>query len=291
MMSEIVSYKEREEQFNKLLVREYLKFGSVDEVLRSHRYDLPISFAGYHRLLDRWGVVKTVGRKNNLLGEALEFMEELAEERLPLERLYKRLPPSFQTSVGSMHRILSYVKKGITRRVGVGLVITQEGEDEKILVANDVSAPSRRYGKEYGSLSVPIGFSRKRDLVRRGIKRILQHEVFAQLTIDREFPDEVIPAIAAPFMFVDIADVLVSVYNIKLPVSVGVSDFSSYKLANHRFVASQSLISGNEVCRAGVMEIVEGYLEYLRAKQVGYTFGPFRVRSRLNQHFLALEEA
>jgi len=48
-----------EKEFNKWIVSEYFKHGSVDEVLRINRYGLPISYANYQRILDKYGIVLT----------------------------------------------------------------------------------------------------------------------------------------------------------------------------------------------------------------------------------------
>jgi hypothetical protein len=47
MQKEELSPAERECAFNKMLVEEYLKHGSVDEVFKRHNWDLPISISGF----------------------------------------------------------------------------------------------------------------------------------------------------------------------------------------------------------------------------------------------------
>ena len=81
-----------EKKFNEFLVSEYLKAGSVDEVVKSFNNDLPISYAGYQRVLDRWQVVKAAG-PNNKFTEAVEFLAKLAYENIPLERCTRKCPP------------------------------------------------------------------------------------------------------------------------------------------------------------------------------------------------------
>src|SRR4030066_1665684 len=142
-----------ERKFNEFLVKEYLKHGSVDEVIRQLEFNLPISYAGYQRVLDRWGIVKAAGA-HSTLSEAVDFLYQLAQQSISFESLYKKMPSSFRTSAVTLYRILSYVKEGITRRVATGLIITPYGNQRKILMAKDVSTPRLELGKPYGALTI-----------------------------------------------------------------------------------------------------------------------------------------
>ena len=225
-----------EENFNKWLVSEYLKYGSVDEVYRAHQYSIPISYAGYQRVLNSWRIVKAAG-PNSRLSEVVNFLSKMIEEEVPLETLYKKMPPSFQTSAVTLYRILSYIKEGITRRMGTACIITPYNSKNRILVGRDVSTPRLELGKPYGSISIPMGFSRKRDSRETAILRVLQQEVFTELAIRKEMPD-VIPERTKPFMFFDIADVRVEVFHIKLPKKYSSKKyFSSFKLEGFKFIS------------------------------------------------------
>jgi len=153
-------------KFKKFLVSEYFKYESVDKVYRVHKDSLPISPAQYYRVLDEWGVVKAVGPDSKFV-EAVEFMSHLAKESVPIESLYKKIPSGFQTSTKTLYRVLSYIKEGLTRRVGVALVISPYNNKKKVLLAKDVSIPRLELGKEYGFVSLPIGYARKRNLFLR----------------------------------------------------------------------------------------------------------------------------
>jgi hypothetical protein len=83
-------YPRGEKAFNRFLVREYLKYGSVDEAFRANRYALPISPASYHRVIEKWGIVKAAG-PNNKLNEALEFLAYLSEGNHSVEKLYSKI--------------------------------------------------------------------------------------------------------------------------------------------------------------------------------------------------------
>ena len=203
-----------EKKFNEFLVSEYLKYGSVDEVLRINRYGLPISSAAYHRLLDKKGIIKAAG-PNSKMAEILGFLTKFAEENIPIDKLYKKMPLSFMTSLATLYRIVSYVKEGITRRIATGLIITAGNNKDRILVADDVSTPRLTLGKPFGAISIPMGFSRKRDPREDAILRILQQEVFSNFAIKGKIPD-LIPPRPKPFMFLDIADVRVEVFHLSL---------------------------------------------------------------------------
>lgn len=273
-----------EENFNRWLVDEYFKHGTVDEVFRENKYSLPVSYANYQRILDKWGVVKK-GGPDNKLTEALEFLSHLANDTVSVEKLYKKMPPSFQTSVSTLHRILSYVKDGITRRVGCALIITPYNENKKILIGRDISTPRIELGKPYGSYSLPMGYSRKRDSRKVSITRILQQEVFTGKVVDKSFPISVIKEEPTPFLYLDIADVRVSVYHIQLEKELSqIKCFSSYKLKDFKFVAVDEILKDKNInLRVGVRESVMGYLKYLNLLKRNLMANPLQAQSVLNK--------
>lgn len=295
MIEKELSPQEKERLFNSWLVSEYLKYGSVDEVYKVHKYEIPMSYPSYQRLLNRWGIVKAAG-PNSKLTEALEFLTRFAQENVPLESLYKRMPPSFRTSVSTMHRILGYIKEGITRRLGTALVITREAREREVLIAHDVSTPRVELGKHFNSLSIPMGFSRKRDAREEAILRVMQQEVFASDAVNRTFPDNVIPDYPRPFMFLDVVDVRVEVFNIVLTEEdLKKRNFTSFKLKDYEFMQIDAVVkkgAGNSNFRAGVYEAVKGYDRYLDLKKRDYSVNPFYEKSHLNQEIaLALEQS
>lgn len=271
MVEKLVNQEGREEELNKTWVGEYLRWGSVDEVFRRNKYDLPISYPGFQRLLDKWGIVKAAG-PNSKLSEAITFLVLLSDKKIPLETLYRSLPPSFKTSMATMHRILHNIKEGIVRRYGTALVITPTDDSEKILVADDVSTPRLELGKPFGSVSFPMGYSRGGEDARISILRVLQREVFTQKTINRNFPYFVIPRRPQPLMYFDIADVRVGVFHLRLPENLSkTSSFSSYKLLDHRYLhLTDFLVSGNDNkhFRAGLREMAQGYQKFLEGRSL-----------------------
>lgn len=247
--------KEREENFYKNIIRLYLKYGSVDEVFKETNYDLPISYPGMHHLISRWGIVKSVG-PNSKLSEALTFLTLLTENKIPLEALYKRMPPSFQTSLSTMHRIAHNAKEGVVRRHGTAVVITSAEDGSSVLVGHDVS---------HKKLTLPMTYSTPKEERRTSILRVLQQEVFSELAVEKYNLERLIPSDPLPFMNLTIADIKVGVYKLGVdPYFLSTHSFSSQKVNNHKFVPTQTVleINKNEV-RPGVKNIIEGYKKHL----------------------------
>jgi hypothetical protein len=268
MPQELLSPREKEQEFYRYIVAEYLRYGSVDEVFRRNEYNLPISYPGVHHLLDRWGIIKAAG-PNTRIAEALMFFSCLSQEKLPLETLYREMPHIFKTSMGTLHRILTHVRAETIRRVGVALILSPQNDPEKILIGNDISAISRTYlGKKYGDISLPMTYSSRTELRQNSILRVLQQEVFTQNTIDKDKRFHfLIPSSPQPFMFLDIADVRVAVYQIFLSKEFSApNSFSSFKIDNHRYISVQELAAGHRTFRAGIQEIGKGYWRYLNRK-------------------------
>lgn len=285
MSSEQSSHQEKEEYFNRFVVGEYLKYGSVDEIFRQNNYELPISYPGVHRLIRRWGIVKSAG-PNSLLSEGITFLTLLSRDRVPLESLYKKLPPSFKTSMGTMHRLLHNIKEGVTRRVGTALVITPDNNPDEVLVGEDVSTPRLELGKPFGSVTLPMGYSKTDEDPGDSILRVLQQEVFTQMAIDRDLPLTLIPVTPQPFMYVDVADIRVSVYRIELSRQLTNNNcFSSYKVRKHNFIPASKLIGGshNYNFRSGVKEIGMGYQKYLERQAEGLSLKPIAEKCFLNR--------
>jgi hypothetical protein len=272
----------KEEKFNSHLVEEYLKYGSVETAFRKNNYELPISYAQYQRILAKWGIIKNAG-PNNKLTESLDFLSHLAKDNIAFEDLYRKMPPNFQTSAVTLYRILAYVKEGLTRRLATALILTPYDNEEKILIAKDVSTPRVELGKLYGSLSLPMGFSGKNDSRKNNIVRVLQQEVYADKVIKRVFPYEIIPQHQIPFMYLDIADVRVAVYHIQLTKELStVRNFSSYKLRDFEFKSISEIINDPNLYRTGVLDAVTGYKRYLHLLNKNLSFNPFQHKSALN---------
>ena len=272
-----------EKKFNEFLVIEYLKHGSVDEVLKRHKFDVPISYAGYQRILDKWGIIKAAG-PNSKLTETVEFLTRFAYESVPFDRLYKKMPPSFKTSSATLYRVLSYIKEGLTRRLGTALVITQAGMEKNILVGEDISTPRIELGKTYRSLTIPMGFTRLRDPREDAILRVLQQEVFSQLAVEKRLP-KIVPNRPKPFMILDVADVRVELFHLILPKNYSKQRlFSSFKIKNHKFISVSTLTNKSRKLnlRMGIREIAVGYEKYLDAKKKNMAVNPIYYKSTIN---------
>lgn len=254
MLFQETEIREREDHFYKNIIRLYLKYGSVDKVFEATNYELPISYPGMHHLIKRWGIVKSVG-PNSKLSEALTFLTLMTDNKIPMERVYRSLPPSFQTSMTTMHRILHNVKMGVTRRHGTALLITPENEDT-ILTGQDLANKA---------LTLPMTYSSPKEVTRTSILRVLQQEVYSELAVNKSLPKNIIPNDPKPFMFLTIADIKVAAYHIEIPKSVlEANNFSSFKVSNHKFENSGMIIQKKSGIRPGVKEIIRGYEKYIK---------------------------
>lgn len=287
-MLERVYGKESEHYEN--LVLSFLKYGRISDVYQKE--DVFVSPIGYRRLLREWGVVKSPG-PNGIFSETLAFLKRLLMERLPLESLYRRMPNDFKTSISSLHRTLSCIKKGIVRLPGEALIVTPERYPDMVLVGEEVF-PRLAYGKKVGDISIPMGFAKKGEEVGMSILRILQQEVSNPLVLERSLvvggnlTKAIIDDKKEPFMFIDIADVRVACHHIVLPGELCEERLlKSGKLNNLRFAHLDELsFIENAKIRAGVKEIVEGHRERIDGS---LDPTPFYQLSNLNKELLAIE--
>ncbi len=291
MTSEKENRKNTEFEFEQMIVAEYLKYGSVDELISANEYSLPISFAGIHRIVDKWGIVKAAG-PNKPLTECISFFVRLVEEQIPLESLYKNMPPSFTPSMTTLHRIYRHVKEEIKkeienrsmRRYGTAVLLTPQGNPFCALVGRDTSPARPDVGKKFGSHSFPMGFSKFGEEKSDSILRVLQKEVFTRQLLDGEFPAEILAKIRnpKPFMYLDITDVRVAVYTMELSESLSSLDnFESFKLKNYEYVDLWGLaLSGQPdgSFRLGMREIAGGYIKHLKSPDIA----PSYITSDLN---------
>lgn len=304
-MKERLSPKESALEFEKFIVSEYLKYGSVDEIFRANRYEsLGISYPGVYHILKRWGVVRSLGRSSLPLTETLEFLVRVVEGKIPIATLYRRMPPSFQPTLATIHRVYNETKKVVKaeieikerelRRVGTALVVTPWGNSHEVLIGRDVSPARRDVGKPYGSLSLPMGFSKKGE-GEKAILRVFQQEIFTEKFLEdpvafNRTADGLMEDLA-PFMFLDIADVRVSVYHLELPQELSsLENFSSFKLKNFRFERVEEVLTMSQnryLLRLGIEEIATGYLKYQERLALGAS-EPFYIDSLFNQRLALL---
>jgi hypothetical protein len=272
MKDKLLNHKEREIAFNKFIVSEYLKYGSVDSVFIKNNYDIPVSYPQVHRIIKNWGIVKSAG-PNSTFSEALCYLALFSGYNLSPESVYRKFPPSFQTSLSTMYRILHHVKEGLIRRVGTALILTPYKSPEQILVGDDVSTPRLELGKPFGSVSFPMGYSKEGEDTKDSILRVLQREAFTKEAIDQKLSTKFIPKNAQPFMFLDVADVRVAVYHLELPEALSDrKSLSSFKLKNFRFTSLDSLINPNgnkDHFRTGIREMAVGYYKHLAINEDG----------------------
>ena len=275
---------ELEIEFYKPLVASYLKYGSVDKVFTDFAHDTGVSYPHFHRILKRWGIIKSAGPQSRL-AEAVYFLTALAKDNLPLETLYKTMPPSLQISAVTLHRILSYVKRGLTRRRGTALIVSPESNLTLALIGRDISTPRPEIGKPFGSLSLPMTYSKRTESAQDSILRVLQHEVAATLSVARRLPS-LIPDDPKVVVMIDIADVRVRTYQVIVPNRL-IEKLDSYKLTDLAFMPLSQIAANaglESSFRAGVPEIAAGLL----AKAPAGLDRPLFLGSVLNQKLALL---
>ena len=275
---------ESEIEFYKPLVASYLKYGSVDKVFTDFANDTGVSYPHFHRILKQWGIIKSAGPQSRL-AEAVYFLTALAKDNLPLETLYKTMPPSLQISAVTLHRILSYVKRGLTRRRGTALIVSPESNLTLALIGRDISTPRPEIGKPFGSLSLPMTYSKRTESAQDSILRVLQQEVAATLSVARRLPS-LIPDDPKVVVMIDIADVRVRTYQVIVPNRL-IEKLDSYKLTDLTFMPLSQIAANaglESSFRAGVPEIAAGLL----AKAPAGLDRPLFLGSVLNQKLALL---
>ncbi|PIP85977.1 hypothetical protein COW83_01385 [Candidatus Collierbacteria bacterium CG22_combo_CG10-13_8_21_14_all_43_12] len=272
----------KQDNFERNLVLEYFLHGSINKVFSFHHFDLPISFAGYTRVLSKYKVVKSAGPNSNL-SESLRILSKVVDYKIPLERIYHQYAPrTIQVSTNTLHRMLHYTRLGLTRRQGTVLIITQKNRPEAFLVGNDNSLSNSVLGKK-GDISLPMGHSKLGELPQESILRVLQQEVFTKLVLDKSFPDNILPLHPKPIMYMNIADIRVSIYHIELDKEL---NFSSFKLSNLRFEKLNDI--SDLKTRPGILEILQKYEKLSLFPEPAST--P-EFNSNLNSNLFALVEA
>jgi len=261
-MSERFRLSEREIEFYKPLIALYLKYGSVDQVFSSQYYNTGVSYPHFHRILNEWGIIKSTGPQSHF-AEAIFFLTALAKDKLPLESLYKTMPPSLQISAATLHRILSYIKRGLTRRHGTALLVSPESNPNLVLIGRDISTPRPELGKPFGSYSLPMTYAKGDESDHDSVLRTLQQEVAASLTLNRKLSPNLVSEKPGVNLTIDIADVRVKTYRLIIPDSL-IEKLDSFKLADLTFIPLEQIggiSSLDSNFRAGVQEIAQAFLE------------------------------
>ena len=114
----------------------------------------------------------------------------------------------------------------------------------------------------------------------------MQQEVFTKDVIGATFQHYVIPDFPEPFMYLDIADVRVSVFHITLPKNLSRKNFfSSYKLKDYLFEDKKNILENiqGRNYRAGVVDAVKGYSKYLGLVERNLVINPLQTQSLLNK--------
>lgn len=247
---------QNELEFESFLISEYLRLGSIQQVFVTHKYSLPISFASYDRLLNKYKIVKSAG-PNSKLSESLDILSKISDYKIPLERVYHQYAPtSVQVSTNTLHRILHFTRLRLTRRRGTALLISMESDLSSYLVGSDSSLKDPKLGS-VDDFSLPMTHSKANETPYESIIRVAQQEVFSDLAINKSFPAKIFKGINKPVMYINIADIKVSVYRIVMPSSYNI--FSSQKLHDFQFLTEKDIMG--KKLRPGVEDIINKYEE------------------------------
>jgi len=223
---------------------QYFKYESVEEAFKSSKEHLPISVAQFHRIVAAAGVVKSPGRHVSL-PEILHFFKQKAlSPGTPIEKLYKKMPYDFKSSLATIHRIYKSIQNKTFRREAAALALLDSNNN--ILVGRE-TADNSKYGKRQGDWSIPMGFSKSDEQNYLSALRIAQHEVSNKLNF--------IPKNIMPFMYFDLLDTRISVFKINLPENFDIQNCSSYRLSEHKFISKYELLNLKNT-REGVKEII-----------------------------------
>lgn len=250
MEVQILSSAQHRMNFEQQLISDYLRLESIEAVFKERKYNLPISFAGFARLLSKNKVVTTAG-PNSHLSETLFLLSILKDCGGSLSQLSKKINLTISTK--TLHRILHAVRMGVTRRFGAALLLEDSRYPGKFLLGKDASL-RKKFG-EKGDWSLPMSHTREQDSHYASILRVLQREVFAEQTAYGEFPFDILNQSLSPVFSIDIADIKVYVYYLKYDFSN--LKFSSFKLSEHEFFDVFEL--ENMKMRSGVLEIVTNF--------------------------------
>lgn len=248
----------------------YFKYGSVEEAMKSSEEYMPISHATYHRKVSAAKLVGSAGRHVSL-PEVLHFFRVKAmEPGTPIEKVYKKMPNQFKTSLVTLHRIYNSIEKQLIRREATVILISHPDDKYKILVGRELKQ-NLRYDKKVGDISVPTGFSKKAESSRLSILRVLQEEFSTKLAIEGKLEKHFDIDNKSPFMHFDIIDVRVKVFHLVCPEGLlDLKECSSYKLTGHRFANISDLENNKNDLRTGAIEIINGYKCYLHGESDVY---------------------
>ena len=242
------------------LVDLYFRHGSVENAIRSFD-NLPVSVASFHRAIKRYGVIKQAGRRRLSLAKTLYFFAQKAlDPAVPLETLYRSMPPSFKqsASIGSLHRIYSGAMGRVERLHATGLIITPQGDGSRILTVEEKT----------GERTIPFGHSIKTEPAENSVLRVLQHEFSTKMTLERKLVKgssltrSLIPKNRDPLFRFHILDIGVDIYHLEMPPEVVPVSFSSYKVSGHKFEDVEEVIAGSEGntrYRVGTPELLGHY--------------------------------
>jgi hypothetical protein len=255
----------------------YFKYGSVEGAEKN--IDTYISTPGYHRVINKLGIIKSVGRHQVSMSEVLYFFAYKAlEPNIGIETLYKKMPLSFKTSIATLHRIHKRVLGDSQARNATAVLFYDENNN--VLLGKETQN-SPVYGKFQGAYSLPMTFSIADEDSRVSVLRVIQQEVLSNqagvgnLKINSKLTQKLIPQNILPAFSLNILDIAVKVY--ALPLNFNINDIYSPKLQDF-ILTSRDKIPEN--MRIGITDILDAFWE--SSQEV-----PVYIQSKLNLALLS----
>ena len=293
-MSEGFSSPNFEAFSNDWLADRYLKFGSVEEAINSYQGHFPVSVADYHRKIKQFGIIKKVGRRKVSLAKTLYFFTQKAlEPAIPIEKLYKSMPLTFQesASIATIHRIYNNLMEKVVRLEAAGVIITKSGQPERVLIVDELESRAGT-GKVSGSSTIPFSFANRKEDMRTKALRVLQQEFSTHLTLGKKLTTKgslakkLVPKSISPILHFHLLDVEINIFHIELPGDFDMSTLSSYNVKNHRFVHVDDIVRQSPInFRVSVPEIVAAYCKQMFGQTAE---DPQIITSSLNHALLAV---
>ncbi|CAN5319033.1 hypothetical protein BH10PAT1_BH10PAT1_4100 [soil metagenome] len=241
---------------NEWYVDLYFKYGSVDEAEK--HCDTYLSTPSYHRLLNRLGIIKTIGRREVSLTEIFYFFAYKAlEPSIGIETLYKQMPMSFKTSLGTLHRIYERIVGNDQCRTATAVVFYDQNNN--ILLGKETQNKPM-YGKFEGNYSLPMTFCVANEDPKISVLRVIQQEVLSKnagegkLKVNSSLTNDLIPENLESSLSLKILDIDLKVYY--LPMNFDLKKAESAKLNDFILVSKDNIPA---LLRIGINDILDIY--------------------------------
>jgi hypothetical protein len=284
MLERLLGKTERNVNPQKLILR-YLASSSIEEANQGLPVNERVTNGIYENLLKEWGIVKYVG-PDKQYPEILYLLSESIFNGISIDKSYLKRPLSLEVTLDAVREVFDNIRDGRVLRTATALVLSPEGDPNKVVVGDDYSVPRAKVGKFLGSLTLPECFSKLTENLETSILRVLQREVFSDLAAEKVPLLDKVRISHAPIGFVIVADVKVTCLRGTIPTDL-TGELSSPTILNLGCSHVEDVLALREgkFIRAGLHETVAEYQRFLDS---GSSFVPRVVTSRLNREITQL---